>query len=246
MSQESWSRFFGEDYLSFSEVILSPERTAFELEALMNVLQLREGMSVLDLGCGQGRMSVPLARRGVRVTGYDGSQSLLEAARQRAAEQGAEIEFVLGDMRELEFTARFDAVINIGTAFGYIAEASEDQDILRRIERSLKPGGFFLQETENRDFKLQHLHNTWNVMRDRIVFSQRQFDIATSRWREELCWFEQGDKKCAILDVRLYTAAELVRMTEAAGLSVQKLFGGFDLLPLTLRSPRMILLSRKM
>jgi ubiquinone/menaquinone biosynthesis C-methylase UbiE len=245
LSKEAWHSFFGEDYLLFSEVILSPERTAYELNAIVDCLKLSKGMKILDLGCGQGRMSIALAKKGFDVTGYDGSLQLLEEAKRRAASESLNIAFVLGDMRELDTAEQFDAVINIGTAFGYITDAAADQDILHRVERLLKPGGLFLQETENRDYKLRFLHNTWHVMNERIVFSNRQFDSVSGRWREDICWYEEGEMKNALLDVRLYTATELLRMTEVAGLKVLQVCGGFDLSALTIASPRMLILSKK-
>lgn len=242
---ESWNQFFGADYLSFSEVILSPQRTAFELEAIMKRLKLTKGMRVLDLGCGQGRMSIALAKQGLQVVGYDGSPDLLEEAKRRAAEQGADVAFVLGDMRELQGEGEFDAVINIGTAFGYIEDEEGDREIVRRVQQALKPGGCFLQETENRDYKLRQLYNTWDKMNDRLVFSRRAFNHQSGRWTEELSWYEEGERTIALLDLRLYTAAELVRMTEAAGLHVQELHGGFDLSPFSLSSPRLMIVSEK-
>ncbi|GIQ69317.1 class I SAM-dependent methyltransferase [Xylanibacillus composti] len=242
---ESWNQFFGADYLSFSEVILSPERTAYELEAIMQRLKLSSGMRVLDLGCGQGRMSIALAKQGMEVVGYDGSAALLEEARRRAEEQGANVGFVLGDMRELQSEDEFDAIINIGTAFGYIEDEEGDREILRRVYRALKPGGHFLQDTENRDFKLRQLYNTWEKMNGRLVFSRRAFHHHTGRWTEELNWYTEGDREHALLDLRLYTATELVRMTEAAGLQVRELHGGFDLSPFSLSSPRLVIVSEK-
>ncbi len=245
MSGESWNHFFGANYLSFSEVILSPERTAYELEAITKRLGLAKGMRVLDLGCGQGRMSMALAKQGIQVVGYDGSAALLEEARRRAAEQGTVVDFLLGDMRELQADQEFDAVINIGTAFGYIEDEDGDREIIRRVHRALKPGGLFLQETENRDFKLRQLYNTWEKMHDRLVFSRRTFNHQTGRWTEELNWYVEGEREGALLELRLYTAAELVSMTEAAGLTVQELHGGFDLSPFSLTSPRLLIISEK-
>ncbi|WP_163854427.1 class I SAM-dependent methyltransferase [Paenibacillus elgii] len=245
MSEEVWHAFFGSDYLTFSEVILSPERTRFEVQRILELLDLPPAASILDLGCGQGRIAVPLAQMGYRVTGYDGSSELLEAARRRAAEAGADVNFLHGDMRDLDFDEEFDAVLNVGTAFGYIADEEGDRRILNRVRLALKPGGSFLQETENRDYKLQGLRNTWNEMNGRPVFSERQFDSVSGRWTERIFWFEGSEKKGTVLNVRLYAATELIAMTRNAGLQVTDVFGGFDFSPLKADSPRMLILSKK-
>ncbi|MFD2673313.1 class I SAM-dependent methyltransferase [Marinicrinis sediminis] len=245
MTQEAWTQFFGRDYVAFSEMILSPERTQFERNAIVEMLKLPAGASILDLGCGQGRLSIPLAQSGYRVTGFDGAPHLLAEAKRRAEAAHVQVNWVQGDMRELVFSNEFDAVINIGTAFGYVPSQEEDQRILERIYRALKKGGRFVQDTENRDFKLTHLGQTWSRMQDQIVCSHRAFHPETGRWQENLFWFTEEGKKETLLDLRLYSATELIQMTEQAGLKVRNVYGGFDLQPLAVHSPRMLLLSDK-
>ncbi|EPD82751.1 hypothetical protein HMPREF1207_03543 [Paenibacillus sp. HGH0039] len=241
-AREHWHDFFGKDYLLFSEVILNEERTRFEIGQLLSLLNLPEGASILDLGCGQGRISVPLALRGYQVTGIDASDTLLDEARRRALASRAEAVFKSLDMRELDFADEFDAVLNLGTAFGYLENEEENQDILHRVYRALKPGGQLIQETENRDFKLLYsAKKTWDMMNGCPVWSQREFDSVTGRWNEEMTWFDNGELKSSRLNLRLYTAAELLHLHGNAGLDVKGIYGGFDLSPLTTSSPRMLL-----
>ncbi|MBO8162727.1 MAG: class I SAM-dependent methyltransferase [Brevibacillus sp.] len=245
-TNEAWKSFFTEEYLAFSQAILTPERTDREVDQIIRLLQLPKGARILDLGCGQGRIAVPLAQRGYAVTGYDGSPILLEAARERASSAGVEVEFVEGDMRQLSYTETFDAVLNMGTAFGYVREEQEDAEILRRIQRALREGGQFLQDTENREFRLRRLMpRTWEEMNGQPVLSERQFDCASGRWRERIFWQRGSATRETVLDLRLYAATELVRMTREAGLSVQAVYGGLDQSPLTIDSPRLVVWSRK-
>ncbi len=80
-----WVRdFFDDGYRFLYGDMLSPERTEFEVAGLVQLTGLREGARVLDLCCGDGRHSVPLQRRGHRVTGVDLSRKLLLRAQQRA------------------------------------------------------------------------------------------------------------------------------------------------------------------
>ncbi|MVO98879.1 class I SAM-dependent methyltransferase [Paenibacillus lutrae] len=246
--REHWHDFFGADYLLFSEVILHEERTAFEVDQLLQLLRLPQGARILDLGCGQGRISVPLARRGYKVTGMDASRTLLAAARKRAESAGTagNAEFVELDMRGLEAVEEFDAVINLGTAFGYLQHEEEDRDIVRRIVRSLKPGGQFIQETENREFKLMHsAKKTWDMMNGQPVWSQREFDSVSGRWNEVMNWLEAGNLKTSRLNLRLYAATELLGMHTEAGLIREGVYGGFDFSPLTTNSPRLLIHLKK-
>src|SRR6266542_3005848 len=110
---------FDEDYLYFYEELLTPERTAAEVDLVWKLLELEPGLELLDLACGHGRIANPLAERGVRVTGLDATPFFLELARADAAERGVEVEYVEGDMRSIPWSGRFDRVLNWFTSFGY-------------------------------------------------------------------------------------------------------------------------------
>src|SRR4051812_20193450 len=98
---ETWYReIFNEEYLRLYLPSLTAERTKREVEELCGLLQLPAGAKILDLCCGHGRHSVALAERGYQVTGQDLSGHFLDIARTAAAERGAEVRWVHGDMRE--------------------------------------------------------------------------------------------------------------------------------------------------
>lgn len=244
--QEKWKDFFGAEYVYFSEAILTAERTSLEVEQIVKILDLPPKSKILDLGCGQGRIAIPLAAKGYTVVGYDGSRELLNIASKKANEAEVDIHFEYGDMRELNLDSEFDAVINLGTAFGYIDDENEDLDILRRVEKALKPNGLFLQDTENRELKLRNqMGNVWNEMNGQVVWSSREFDCLTGRWKERIMWQEGSKLRNTVLELRLYSATELKRLTKEAGLDVLGVYGGLDLSPLLMSSLRMVMLSRK-
>src|SRR5436309_6714365 len=121
MSEAPWYQtFFGEDYLRIYGPFLSPERTEQEVEGIVKLLTLPPGSRILDLCCGHGRHAIPLAQRGYQVTGQDLSDYFLQRAREAAAVQGVQVQWVHHDMRGIPFENEFDAVINIFTAFGYL------------------------------------------------------------------------------------------------------------------------------
>src|SRR5262249_42598505 len=119
MSETPWyGQFFGEDYLRHFRSPL--ERTAQEVEQIAQRLALAPGSAVLDLCCGYGRHTIPLAQRGYRMTGQDLSEVLLQQARTDAEAQSVQVRWVHGDMRQVPFENEFDAIINIWTSFGYL------------------------------------------------------------------------------------------------------------------------------
>ena len=117
MSEFDFEGVFDEDYLYFYEEMLTPERTAAEVEQIVELLGPRD--DVLDCPCGHGRIANALAERGYGVTGIDQSELFLERARADAQARGVDVEYVHGDMRELPWRERFDALVNWFTSFGY-------------------------------------------------------------------------------------------------------------------------------
>ena len=95
---------------------------------------------MLDLACGWGRIAVPLAQRGYRVTGIDLSETFVTMARESARAAGLDIDFRQGDMREIPFVGEFDAVIMMWTAFGVLESDEEDEKVLHAVARALRPG----------------------------------------------------------------------------------------------------------
>src|SRR5207248_4506086 len=141
---------FGEDYFDIYGRMLSEEHTTREVEGIIQFLDLPPGSRILDLACGHGRHSIPLAERGYRITGQDLSEVFLSRARTEADVRGATVNWVHSDMREIPFVDEFDAVINIFTAFGYFESDAENQQVLHQVYKALRPGGRLLLELMHR------------------------------------------------------------------------------------------------
>lgn len=102
---------------------------------------------VLDVGCGYGRVALPLARAGHEVEGLDLSENLIEAARQAGDAEGLPIRFTVGTMISLPCAAAsFDAVICLWSAFNELLEENEQIQAIREMWRVLCPGGVGLIE----------------------------------------------------------------------------------------------------
>lgn len=116
----------------------------------------RQGMSVLDAGCGTGNFSLKLARRGCRVTGIDISPAMLEIAGEKASGAGIKIDFRLMDLYSLDFPdGHFDAVFSMA-AFEFVKDPGRVLDELFRVTRS---GGSILVGTINRDSSWGRLYS---------------------------------------------------------------------------------------
>src|SRR5918992_3405739 len=118
------------------------ERIATELEPVAErvvaLAALREGERVLDLACGTGNAALVAARAGGVTTGLDAAARLIDVARDRAAAEGLDASFVVGDVQELPFDdAAFDVVVSI---FGVIFAQNPDRAISELL-RVLRPDG---------------------------------------------------------------------------------------------------------
>jgi len=121
---------------------------------LMKLLGVGAGDSVLDVACGAGRYARALANRGVRVTGVDLSDELLEVARERSPLLPGKPDYFRCDIRHLPFARQFDGAISMFTSFGYFDRRDDDVAVFRGIHRALKRGRRlvldFLNETQVR------------------------------------------------------------------------------------------------
>ncbi|GIF46435.1 methyltransferase family protein [Asanoa ferruginea] len=247
IDDDGWQEFFSHpQFLRFSSAILTAERTAAEVAAVRRWLGPPSGASLLDLGCGYGRIAVPLAAAGYRVTGLDANAAMLAKAAADAEAAGVAIDFVHRDMREMALPAEsFDAVLNLSTAFGYADDADGDLATLEAVRTVLRPAGLFLIDTENRDAKIRTARSTSFAMAGVKITCRRDFDPLTGRWREAMSWTDGDATDGSVFSVRLYSATELTTMLRRAGLQLVGAWGGFDGQPYTIDSGRMIMLARR-
>lgn len=241
-------QFFGDEYLRQYEWFLTAEKTAAEIDAVERLLDLAPGAAILDVPCGYGRHSIELARRGYRVTGQDLSGSLLDRARQGAADAEVAVDWIRRDMREIEADGDFDAVVNLFTSFGYFDDPEDDARVCHSFSRALRPGGRVLFEGVNREFVIRHFQaREWLDLPDGSVLTiERAIDLDSGVTREKRVRIDpDGERRVFEFSVRFYTLNEWRRLLGDAGLEIDGAYGGLEDEPLTFDSPRLALVARK-
>jgi histidinol-phosphate/aromatic aminotransferase/cobyric acid decarboxylase-like protein/SAM-dependent methyltransferase len=201
-------------------------RTARELAYL--VRRLPTGAAVLDAGCGLGRHTIGLARRGWPVIGMDRRADVLMQARHRSAREGARrARFVCADLF-------VDAPLRKGSvaaavciqAFGWGKEADQ-QALLDGLCRMLVPGGLLILDVTNPAWIVSHCQPTGTAEIDGVTYLfDCSYDVAESRSRGSVAVV--GSTADPVLhDIRLYTAPEVRRLLTEAGFAVEAIDADF-------------------
>lgn len=209
------------------------DRTGSEVDRALKMLRPEGGERVLDLACGSGRHSLELRRRGFEVVGADISPELLEIARREAAAEDLDVTFVEADLRELEFEAEFDLVLNLNDgAVGYFETDEENHKTFEVISRALKPGGQNLIQVPNVLYARARLpQRSW-------IPSEGMVELVEHRWNKKNSYMEgamiplrfgealEGLDKRIEFRQRLYTVEELREVYASVGMSLERVFHG--------------------
>jgi SAM-dependent methyltransferase len=237
-------RFFEEAWPKISQGFESEADAESEIQWILRHVQPPAGARVLDAPCGFGRHTLALARRGFKVTGVDLSEVELERARERARATGVHVELVCQDLRAIDFSEEFDLALNLFSSIGYFSD-EEDRQLLERFCRALRPGGAFVLDTRNRDHHIRHYaeEEVWPVPGGTVRITHR-LDLETSRITSQW-WLQEENRSLGETRLRLYSPHELYRMLRPERWARVELFGGLDGSPISLDSPRIVLVAWK-
>ncbi len=218
---------FDEDYLR-TLPFLTPQATQSEAEFVIDAMGLSPGAQVLDVGCGYGRHAMELAARGFHVVGLDLSTPLLVRGGEEAQRRGLEINFVRGDMRELDFDAQFDGAYCMFSTFGYFDDETNKKTVAN-IARALKPGGRVMIEILNRDYVIADLPTrVWWEGEGCVVLEEVELNYFSSRIQvNRSVVFDDGRQLEQEISVRAYSLHEVGKLMHAAGFRVLEVSGGY-------------------
>jgi SAM-dependent methyltransferase len=249
MARQWFDDYFDEWYLPTHGDGLA--RAPAEAEFVLRALGLPPGSAILDLACGHGRHAVELAARGYEVAGLDLSRVLLTKADEAARARGVKVELVEEDMRRIPeaWAARFDAVMNVFTAWGYFAQDRDNEQVIEGVVRSLKLGGRFFLDVINREWVIRHFRDTqWSEEADGILALERvKLDLRAGR-SDSVRTFVLPDGRRFVrpVSVRLFTLAEVSGMFARHHLEIKAVYGGWGGEAYTMDSRRMIVVAERL
>lgn len=208
--------------------------------------------TVLDLACGSGGITLPLAAVGLELIGVDGSQEMLAKAREKADRQGEDILFLCQDMRELDLYGTVDGALCALDGLNHLCRTGELAEVFRRLHLFIEPGGLFL-------FDVNTPYKHRQVLADNaFVFEEEDFlCIWRNRLMERTCevdmqldFFvrqEEGRYLRLSDDVRerAYSERTLRRLLDQAGFETLAVYADGTLEPPRADTERAVYVARR-
>lgn len=221
-----YDEFFEGDWLYVQRNLHSPERSEEEANALIELLELSPGDELLDVPCGTGRISIPMARRGIHVTGVDMTEALLDDA--RAAGEGLPVTWHLGDMRHLPWSGRFDVALNFWGSFGYFDDAG-NAAFAAEVCNALRPGGRFVIEVPATEtMAARYQRHMWTPVGEVTLLEERVWHPVSGRVEQTWTFLRDGHTTTRHSSIRFYSCPELCNLLRGAGFTSFDPRGGVD------------------
>ncbi|HEX7401980.1 MAG TPA: methyltransferase domain-containing protein [candidate division Zixibacteria bacterium] len=220
--RSEWQKFFDAHAPVYMDNIFT-KNTVKEVDFLLKELRLPKRGSILDMGCGTGRHSIELAKRGYKVTGVDLSSGMLSQAKMQAQKAKVKVEWVQSDATRFKSKRPFDAAICLCEgAFGLLGSADDtwehDYAILRNINASIKPKAKFILTALNGCAMIRHY-----AQKD---VKSGEFDPLTIVKTHPMEYETPKGKKSVVLKEKGFIATELTILFRLAGFEVLHIWGG--------------------
>jgi SAM-dependent methyltransferase len=219
-------------------------------------LARRAAGPALELGCGTGRITIPIAQQGIPISGLDAVPGMLAAARAKAA--GLPIEWIEADVRSFQIPAQFSLIFGTTGIFQHMLERADQEALLERVRAHLAPGGYFafdihflhpeaiIQMPEEQDWfsyddaRGQKVRVSGTCHYDLI--RQVWVETAYRHWQDES---GQAQTHKAPLALRFFFPQELEALLHYNGFTVVEQYGDYDGSPLTADSKSMIYICQR-
>lgn len=207
---------------------------------------------VLEIGCGTGRVLLPIAQAGIDITGLDSSPSMLDICRAQAP--GAPL--VVGDMRAFDLGRRFALITIPFRPFQHLYDVSDQIACLAAVRRHLAPGGRFIFDVFDPNLKGVMTPDGDDFLD--FEFTSRE-GRPVERWvrrlrhdrprqvlEMEMRFVDKDTRELvatALLTMRYYFRWEVEHLLARCGFQVLDVLGDFDGSPIDARPREMIFIS---
>ncbi len=222
----------------------------------------RANFPVLELGCGTGRLLIPIAKAGILCTGVDSSTRMLELAEKKAHSAGVEgrVSFAQADMMSFSLDIKgYTLCFAARNSFMHLLDKEEQESCLRAIREHLIDGGMVGIDVFNPKLEqvigvrgvVAHDYTKYHPTLKRIVTKRTRRTVDPFEQRQHLTYEydlvsdDETNRFSADVELRYYFRSEMLLLLEKNGFEVEDVYGDYDLTPLRSSSPAMIFMARK-
>ncbi|PLX15390.1 MAG: class I SAM-dependent methyltransferase [Candidatus Muiribacterium halophilum] len=219
---------------------------------------LNNGPNVLEVACGTGRLTLPIAKSGINITGIDLSDGMLEQARKKSQKAGLDINFHKCDARDFELNKKFDFIF---IPFNSICHIYSGEDIYRffnSIKKHLKDDGLFLIDVFNpameyltRDSRKRFPvceytdpYSGDHVKVEETNFYDKESQINKVKWH--FIYEDMTKNRTEPLNMRMYYPQELDNYLKFNGFKIIKKYGDFDKSEFCSQAPKQLIFCKKL
>ncbi|MBO62827.1 MAG: hypothetical protein CMG33_04805 [Candidatus Marinimicrobia bacterium] len=134
-------------------------------------LALNAGGNCLDVGCGTGRVLIPIAQQGIKITGLDNSNVMIEECRKRLSSEGISASLIEEDMTNFNCENNFDLIIVPGGSFQLLDDRNDALAALKNFQKHLQPEGLFVMSLFTPFYEISHefLDGVWRLEKDEKI-----------------------------------------------------------------------------
>ncbi|MCB1890304.1 MAG: class I SAM-dependent methyltransferase [Rhodocyclaceae bacterium] len=225
-----------------------------DLDYYRHALGDRSGR-LLELGCGTGRLTIPLSHVAAETVGLDNAPAMLDFARAKAAQAGAAVDFVAGDFRHFDLGRHFDHILLPYNALNHILDDAGLAGLFASVARHLSAGGRFLVDTFQPDMAAtERLRLRRKLLTYLDPYLQRRVELFEEasynpeRRINRVTWHYdldgEPDWRVDCMDMRLHSPQALDALFTHHGFRIEAKYGDYDRSPFGARSPKQLLVVR--
>jgi SAM-dependent methyltransferase len=206
----------------------------------------KSGGPVLELACGTGRLTIPIAQSGIEIIGVDLSASMLNTARAKALGAGIDVQFLEADMRSFDLPGKFSAILIPGNSLLHLFTPEDLLQCFGNVRRHLAPNGRLIFDISKWDFAMlpRDPAQRFPVLTVNEVTIEERATYDAAEQVRHVTWYlsKPGAADFRVIDysLRVIFPQELLLLLDAAGFRVDARYGEFTREPFASSSPRQV------
>ena len=207
---------------------------------------------ILDLGCGTGNITIPMAEKGYDMIGIDLSVEMLEIAAEKARNADKDILFLNQDMSDFELYGTVDAMVCALDGVNYLTEDGQVSDMLSKLHYYLNPGGILIFDI-NTEYKFRNILDGSTFVYD----DNDAYCVWNSEFDQEegICYFDLNiftqnpdgtyTRRDEFQEERAYSVEDIKKTVEECNLELLGVYDNLSFNPLTDQSERLFFVVRR-